>query len=300
MAEEFVRFDDGVRHLFIPGLNEISCLRDSGLRSWLATSSSFIPKQFVNDSLFELIVYSFEEPLESLASDINRLSCATLETLNSICTSEHNDKAIAWNLVKYYYSAFYSAHCLMKELGFGLIQIDEQIIRNIKLRCRAIGLSEPILKSGIYCVDFSFHDQVLRFYKIKRYDDSHRGLWHRFSDFLGVLEGVLVCSGSYDSNCIRIKAPSEPVPYSLFSYLPSEDANILASTVGSIRTLLNFRGDYNWLSFIRNTINYSHGLGAWYPYKELTKNYKKAVELKGAFRLSILSPALPKISFKAN
>ena len=288
MAVVNLRFADGVRHLLLPGLNEISNLKDSGMRAWLAGSSSFVPINFENDSFFDLSVFDTIEPLEAYASDINRLACASLETINTITASKHNEKCTAWNLIKYYYSAFYSAHCLLKALGFGLIQIDETIIRNIKGRCIANGDAVPVIRSGIYCIELS--KQPLRFYRIKRYDDSHRGLWNRFSDFLGVLEGVLVCSGSYDTDCIRVKEPSEEIPSSFFPYLPKEDANTASSIVNSIRGLLNSRGDYNWLSFVRNNINYSHGYGVWYPYKGLHKTYKKVLAMKEIYRQSIFSP----------
>lgn len=291
MSNSKIHFSDGVRHLYVSGLNEVTTPHEGGIRSWLANNSNFVPKSFVGDSYFDIVLYDYDEVVSVLAYDINRLSCAAVETINNISPLTRNEKSMAWNLIKYYYSAFYSAHSLLKILGFGLTSIDETIINSLRKKCVANGLPNPTIKSGIYCIDISRSEQVLRAYKVKRYDDSHRGMWKRYGDLLNVLEGVAVTTGSYDASCIRVRKPSEPYPMSLLSNLARHDANTILARINIIHDSLNSRGDNNWLSFMRNTVNYNHGLGVWFPYKDINKNYSKITELKKLYQSSILDVA---------
>lgn len=291
MSNSKIHFSDGVRHLYVPGLNEVAIPHKEGIRSWLANSSNFVPKSSASDGYFEVTIYDYEEVMSVLAHDINRLSCAAVETINHISPLAQNEKSMAWNLIKYYYSAFYSAHSLLKILGFGLTSIDGTIIESLRKKCIANGLSNPIIKSGIYCVDVSRSEQVLRAYKVNRYDDSHRGMWKRYVDLLNVLEGVSVTTSSYDATCVRVRKKTEPYPMSLLSNLAPQDANGLLVRIKDVCDSLNIRGDSNWLSFVRNTVNYNHGLGVWFPYKDIDKNYSKITELKKLYQSSILDAA---------
>jgi len=279
MIDSNVKFCDGVRHLYIPGLNSISGYINGGLRQWLASSDHFLPRAYAKDDLLEVTFYDATEVLSVWARDIDRLSCAAIETIVNITVSSKNKKFIAWNLVNYYYAAFYSAHSLLKILGFGLIQIDDSIIRSIKQKCIALGINEPHITNGMYCIQFDFMDSCMRFYKVNRYNESHKGLWQRFSDFLSILIGVSVESGNYDSTCIKIREPSEPHPQSLYTYLPSQDAERIISRLEELKSILNVRGNHNWLSTVRNIVNYNHGFGVWYPYKLYNKQYDKVLDM---------------------
>ena len=150
MDESTLKFCDGVRHLYIPELNKISSCTGSGLRQWLAVSDSYLPGNSSRDGYFEIILYDMREVLSVFARDIDRLSCAAIETVTNISPAIRNKKFVAWNLVNYYYSAFYSAHSLLKILGFGLVQIDDRIIRHLRARCLAEGAGEPKITSGMY------------------------------------------------------------------------------------------------------------------------------------------------------
>ena len=289
MDESTLKFCDGVRHLYIPELNKISSCTGSGLRQWLAVSDSYLPGNSSGDGYFEIILYDMREVLSVFAHDIDRLSCAAIETVTNISPAIRNKKFVAWNLVNYYYSAFYSAHSLLKILGFGLVQIDDRIIRHLRARCLAVGVAETQITSGIYCIEFDFSCSTVKFYKVRRYNDSHKGLWQRFFDFLNVLIGVSVVSGSYDANCIRIRNPGEPYPMSLYSKLPVTDADAIVSKVDSLKQILNRNGDNNWLSFIRNSINYSHSFGVWYPYKSYSVDHDHLLSMSDLWKKDLLS-----------
>ena len=56
------------------------------------------------------------------------------------------------------------------------------------------------------------------------------------------------------------------------------DALDAQERIEQLKSILNLHGDANWLSSVRNTVNYSHGLGSWFPYKNLSDSYEKVVD----------------------
>lgn len=128
-----VKFADCSRHLYVPKLNAINKVSRFGMRTWLIGSENF---QVIssNDNWVEICYYDENEVLEALASDISRLSCAFLESVANVAESKITNKFVAWNLVQYYYAAFYSAHSILKILDFALIQLDSEIINGLSRR----------------------------------------------------------------------------------------------------------------------------------------------------------------------
>jgi hypothetical protein len=282
MSTSDLRFSDGVRHLYIPTINTISSTPVNGLRFWLANSNNFFIISSTNDC-FEINFYDSNEILSHWASDINRLSCASIETVTNIKESSYNKKFLAWNLINYYYSSFYSAHSILKALSFGLIQIDSLIINNFKRINNAFGQALPSISSGMYCVNFNITRKTAIFYKVGRYDDSHRGLWQRFSDFLNVLSGISIVTGTYDAGCIAKRQLNDPYPLSVYPYLSKVDANSIIAKIDALKKILNSNGDFNWLSKVRNLVNYNHAYGVWFPYKSYQKQYDKVLALNNLY-----------------
>lgn len=284
-----IKFSDGVRHLYLPKLNTISQLTDNGMRYWLANSDSYFPLTTATSDFFEVEFYDLVEFLSPWASDINRLSCAFIETVTNIQESSKNKKFLAWNLINYYYSAFFSAHSILKILGFGLIQINDAITHKLKIRANIMGQQFPNVSSGIYCISIDPCRNRAVFYKVRRYDDSHRGLWKRFSDFLNVLTGIAITTGNYDANCIITRPAAAPHPLSIYSNMPSGEATAVVSMLDDLKKVLNTNGDNNWLSATRHLINYNHEFGIWFPYKSYHKQYDKITNLNDWYNIAPLN-----------
>lgn len=113
MGDVDINFSDGVRQLYMPSLNTVS-KTVVGLREWLGKSSNFIPNSVGRTDAVELVLYDSLEALSAIAGDIIRLSSASLETARNISVPHINRRFLAWKMVEKYYSAFYSAHCLLK------------------------------------------------------------------------------------------------------------------------------------------------------------------------------------------
>lgn len=274
-----ISFSDCSRHLYVQKLNTVNKQLDCGMRSWLFGSNHYVVTNSA-DNYVEVCYYDEKEVLAAWASDISRLSCAFLESVANIKVSDITNKFLAWNMVQYYYSAFYSAHSILKILGFGLIQLDGMIIEKLNRNAIAMGVSlSNEIKRGIYCIKFGVNNS-LAFYKIGRYDDSHKGLWNRFYEVLCVLNGEYVITNSYGNDCLRLKEANEGVPMSLFGKVENSDALDAQNRIDQLKSVINMKGDRNWLSYIRNYVNYNHGLGVWYPYTDGSSNYDRVATMK--------------------
>jgi hypothetical protein len=268
-----IQFVDGVRQMYLPKLNAVQKISESGLRKWLSQSDSFIPVNTSDSNRIELCLYDTTEVIACLANDISRLASAAFETVMSIDECTKDKKFLAWQLVEYYYSAFYSAHGTLKACNLGLTQIDSNMIANIRRRAITLGITLPSYSKGIYCTHIDSTSSKIILFRVSRYDDSHKGLWQRYSDFLGILSGVSVTTNSFDSNCVRSRQPNEPTPLCVYSQLPSPDSHRIIAKIDEIKNTLNKKGDNNWLSFMRNSINYNHAFGVWYPFKTFNSTF---------------------------
>ena len=279
---------DGIRQFYIPYLNSISKCADTGLRAWLASSDSFVPSYLGTGSSFEIVLYDISSLLSCVANDISRLSCASIESLNSIYEIPSSKKFLAWELVKYYYSAFYSAHSTLKICGFGLIQLDRNILTNITQRANTLGISFPLLSKGIYCFKIDSAYSKVVFFKVSRYDDSHKGLWQRYVDFIDVVTGLSVETADLDANCIRRNDQATKPNKCVYSQMTLTDAETVVSRLEELKHVINQHGDNNWLSSMRNLVNYNQAFGVWFPYKQFCDNHSQIPTLKDLYCLSPL------------
>jgi len=67
---------------------------------------------------------------------------------------------------------------------------------------------------------------------------------------------------------------------SVYAQLPLTDAQIIVEKFESIKKLLNQKGDCNWLSFVRNMINYNNSFGVWYPYRTFKDDYNSLISMQ--------------------
>lgn len=94
-------------------------------------------------------------------------------------------------------------------------------------------------EQGKQAVDADVRTLNLRFYKNLLYDNNHEGLWKRFVDFLAHVDQTLL------------------------SHLPQAESETVSDKIKEIlRALRNWNSQNgNWLSRIRNLINYSQSYG---------------------------------------
>ena len=248
-------FSAAFRPSYVPKLNEISFRNLNSLNDWLIEGKNYyIPNNHPSNEII-ICVNDLSDFLRPHAFEINRLSCASIESINDINSSDFSPKFLGWNITKYYYSAFFSAHCILKVLNKGVSNIENNTIDKIKRITTTCGYFYSSINSGLYCIDINSHTRSIRFFKNNRYGDNHEGLWRLFLDFL---------------NEFKIK---------VYSVLPVFEAECVNEKIEELIEGLCFWGSNggNWLSRIRNTINYSHKFGVWFPYEGYIKDYEQIV-----------------------
>jgi len=288
MDKKEIDITDGIRQFYVPRLNMVSSTVGYGMRNWLGSTDAFIPDNFTSERSFELSFYDISSFLSSLASDISRLSCASIESLNSISMAAEAKKFLAWELIKYYYSAFFAAHSTLKACGFGLVQLDRIILENIRQRANTLGMTSPTLQKGIYCFKVDPNNSKVSFFLVSKYNDSHKGLWHRYMDFLDIITGLSIETYELGSNCIKKNDLAVKPSKCIYSQMSLADAETVASRLEELKHTLNRQGDSNWLSYIRNRVNYNHSFGVWFPYRSFDEKHLQIPELKDLFMLSPL------------
>ena len=246
-----INFSDGISHLYLRGLSEVTHDIKTGLNDWLVDGKEYfaIQDQLIND--FTISTFDMNTFFRPYAYDINRLSCAAMESLNDIQPNTLSPKFFGWAITKYYYSAFFSAHSILKMTGNSISNINHLSINKVCELSRTRGYSANNLNSGLYSMAINPANNTFRFFKDKQYDDSHQGLWLRFLHFL------------------------ESSKAGINGQLLQEDAELVVAKIDElILALKNWNSlKGSWLSKIRNQANYSQDFGIWYPYK----NFKKEI-----------------------
>jgi len=244
-----IKFCDGVRHLYVRGLHEIDPNISTSLNQWLSDGSGWYTPQNQLPNDFTIATYSPIDFLGPYAYEINRLSCASLESLKHIEKKTWQPKSVGWSVIKFYYSAFFSAHVILKICGESLTNIEASSLNTVRSVTTNYNYNYENLNTGLYRIHFS-HNNNFRFYKDATYDESHQGLWKKFLHLLSQNQ-----TGIYNQ-------------------LPQSDAQLIVGKMEELKEALKNWNcvNGNWLSRIRNSVNYSQTNGVWFPYKQTEKN----------------------------
>lgn len=252
-----INFSDGIRHLYLNGLKDISTDIRFGVNEWIQSGKDYIVGTPTDSTELTMIVYDLDDYLRPYAFDINRLSCAAIESLNDIQKHPSSPKFDGWTLTKYYYSAFFSAHSILRLTGYGILNVDGASIT--AFRKVAKNYIDPLghLNSGLYCNSISSQSKI-SLIKNPQYDDSHKGLWKRFLHFIVNIQN------------------------DIYNNLPQTDAQLVVDKLNELKDSLTNWGANSgeWLSRIRNLNNYSQYYGVWYPYNDYDKDYKNILKYK--------------------
>lgn len=248
-----ISFSDGLKHLYVIGLNEIGPNISFSLNDWLTQASEYIIFQDLLLNNFSIQTYDAHDFLKPYAFDINRLSCASLESLRDVEVKEWQPKFIGWNITKLYYSAFFAVHSILKITGNSISNIEKTSLESVRRRARAYNFTYQNLNTGLYCLKIDQRNNTFQFFKNAIYDNSHEGLWKCFLDFINTI-----------------------IP-TVYNQLPQSEAQLVVEKLEELKAAICEwdSSSGNWLSRIRNLVNYGQKFGSWFPYKESSKEYEK-------------------------
>jgi hypothetical protein len=183
----------------------------------------------------------------ALTSECNRLSMAAFETMAGIRKEETLSKSGAWGALRAYYSSYFAAHALLRMFGITFTHLEQPHIKKI-LEIHSIFSNSPNelrLTKGSYKIEW---DRNLGNLSCIKMEDSHKGMW---SCFLILINQLMADVSSED---ILISTKLEAL-----------------EILGRVKSGLCLNGCGNsggWLSKFRNSLNYQHTQGIWFPYTE--------------------------------
>lgn len=244
--------EDIFRTYWAPKLNTIQSNNSIDLKSWLIKGDNYLINSQIKSDEFEISVYDRSDFLLPISKDCNRFSTSSIESVLKIENHTILPKNISWTLIKQYYSAFYSAHCTLRLLGFSLSQLDSDVINQVSILANHYNLKNGInIETGYYMIDYSKDSNIIKFNKIKVNKDggSHVSLWKIYGDKIKFISSDLLLKFN-DTNAQSI----------------SEKLDNLIDNLQYVGS-----SNYSWLSRIRNELNYKHNFGVWFPYN-LPKN----------------------------
>lgn len=229
-----------LRAFTINGLTAIEELPSVTFRGWIAKkhyrfTSDLASKNFILD------VYNHNEILIPFSYDINRMATAAFESANGITPENNLPKSIGWLFIRSYYSAYFAMQAILRLFGTSCSQFDLSETKAItdvaKIHSHDKGITAA---SGYYRCEYDFQNTKI---ECKQLSNTHQDVWKTFYELLDKLVNKIPAS----------------------QFLKNDRDNTI-SYLMNLREGLSCRSTNiqgNWLSKIRNDINYTHSMGAW-------------------------------------
>lgn len=226
---------------------EVTSRTEADLKAWLATGEYLMdqPMQKVNGRAceFKLRFSNPELVFAALANDCNRFAQAAIETMWCIGKVEKLPKSTSWAAIQMYYSAFFAAHAILRVFGRACTQLEKSHIDIVHSVAQATQMD-----GGVYGIENGFYisiikDNIIDYKKLK---ESHADTWLSFTNLLSWISAELPETSGLGKH-------------------KNEAMDLVSNLKSSLTKSGATKG--NWLSTIRNRINYHHSHGVWYPYK---------------------------------
>ncbi|MBY0241615.1 MAG: hypothetical protein K2X55_20115, partial [Burkholderiaceae bacterium] len=213
------------------------------LKGWLANQNYFIDTD-IQKNQFSIRPSNSNEVAQALAHDLNRMSCAAFESAAGVGPDSVVPRSLAWGAIRSYYSAFFAAHAFMRLFGSGCVQLDADHVNKIFSSATLFQKTGTLtgLDAGFFHVEISPNFDSLKFVRLR---DSHKDTWGTLID---VIEKI-----------------NDSIPSATALSKHKVDASML---LADIKSGLSRSGSSkgNWLSTMRNSMNYQHSHGVWFPF----------------------------------
>lgn len=179
-----------------------------------------------------------------LASDCGRFSCAAFQSVANIAQDLEGRDAFVWGLIRLYYAAFYAGHALIRTLGEGCSFFYRIHTDRIALIADANGIVPPFrIDAGLYHCVLESGASVATFTRAASTSGgSHEAFWLVFGNKMKVLAEAI------------LRGP-----------LPRADAQAVFAQLDQMLQILGRKGNYSWLTGVRNDLQYRLQHQVWYP-----------------------------------
>lgn len=249
---------DVFRPYFVDELYEVSGLTVTTFKSWVESQPQILDSYDNISKTFTFYVGDKNKLINSIAFDISRMSIASFESMFMTQFNKELHRSTAWPLIRAYYAAFFSAHAVMRMLGYAVVQFDrnqsDKLTQAIRYHANPPNVS---VNEGLHLV--GYHKQLNNYTVQKLNNGSHEDTWTVFSELLRKTSDKFLL----DRNPISKEKKQEF--YTMIDGL----LEILKTKPCQSKS--------NWLSRLRNEINYQHKYGTWFPH-EKSKNFRVTVQ----------------------
>lgn len=238
-----------IRPFWVPGLNAISGRLKYNLSDWIIKQEYQIYTPLKKDECL-LEISDKNKLLAAFAFDCNRMAIAAFESMHLISQSKSIPKSTSWLIIQSYYAAFFAAHSILRMFGISCSQFEQT--QNTKIEEIAdIYQNKNVipLKQGSY--QCTYNDNSKQLICKASSGGTHESFWKIF--------------------CCEMRNLSTNI---LSSNQPILQSQNVATKLEDMCSALCHEGKNggNWLSYVRNIVNYRHELGSWFPYKKITKS----------------------------
>jgi hypothetical protein len=219
------------------------------VKLWLSDGNYYVNNCPPELSLFCQIA---EEIKKSMSLDAFRFAAHTAQTVFELEQTSAYPKLTSWRVIQTYYAAYFAAHAILRFFGRSFSHLENGHVSFLKERCSSEAGYLPTLPSTYYLIRFSPEEQNLTFNKCS---ESHKDLWKSFNELLREIS----------TNSLTIRASDSR--RQAFSQVFSNLSDALCQ-----------RGQYksgNWLSVVRNEVNYKSLHGVWFPFSKATPSFSE-------------------------
>ena len=194
------------------------------------------------------VLIDFREPnfiASAIGGDASRFSIAAFVSLSNI-TGLGRANNFAWEMIKLYYAAFYAGHSILRFVGQSCSHFDANHISTLQHLAAIIDPTTPlVLNSGTYHCILNVAQTGFSMTRAQAASGGdHAAFWKVFSAFLATT----------DESVLR-------------GHLAPSDARSVFLKLSALQVILNGggSGNGNWLSRVRNDLQYRHSYKAWPP-----------------------------------
>lgn len=215
------------------------------LKGWVANQKYLVLAGMTSTS-FTLTTHDTDGLRAALANDCNRMAMAAIESISGVQADGMFPKSSAWATIRSYYAAFFAAHSLLRVFGYSYSQLEFDHTKKIFEMAKALNVHgiHTKIESGFYSIQI---DKTFTTLVFEKKNDSHKDMWKGFLILIDSLIANIGATAAISAH--RIKAQ-----------------DLLMETRRGV-TKNGSRAMGNWLSELRNQVNYQHSHGAWYPYE---------------------------------
>ncbi|EEE47039.2 hypothetical protein SADFL11_4328 [Roseibium alexandrii DFL-11] len=150
-------------------------------------------------------------------------------------------------MIQTYYAAYFSAHAILRFFGKSFTHLEIGHVQFLRGRCASEVGYTPRLPSSYYLIELATDSRTLSF---NQCNESHKDLWKCFQALLQ----------SISTETLRLRASEIR-------------RQAVSKKFSDLVDALSARGRHpagNWLSLMRNDVNYKSLHGVWFPFNKST------------------------------